>query len=80
MKTALKNFRESNTTSTQVQVADKANISERVYQKYEAGECIPNIYTAIRIAKALNTKVEKIFPLSSDTNPIYKNNTTKQEK
>lgn len=69
MKTVLKTYRETNTALTQVQVAEKAKVSERVYQKYESGECEPGVYTAIRIAKALNTKVEKIFPLSNDNAP-----------
>ena len=66
MATLLKTIRETTTDLTQVQVAEKSGVSERVYQKYESGECIPNVHTAQRIAKTLKTKVEKIFPLSSD--------------
>ena len=51
---------------TQVRIAHKANISENAYQNYEAGRRVPNVYTAQRIAKALKTKVEMIFPLSDD--------------
>ena len=79
MNTNLINARR-NKGLTQVQVAEKANVSEVAYQRYESGERTPNVYVGQRIAKALNTKVEKIFPLSSDANPIYKNNITKQEK
>ena len=79
MNTNLINARR-NKGLTQVQVAEKANVSEVAYQRYESGERTPNVYVGQRIAKALNTKVEKIFPLSFDTNPIYKNNITKQEK
>ena len=46
---------------TQVQVADKAHISERAYQRYEAGEQNPNAKTAKEIAKILKCKVEDIF-------------------
>lgn len=46
---------------TQVQVAEKAKISTRLYQRYETGECLPNVQTAIQIAKALNSTVEKLF-------------------
>ncbi len=57
---------------TQAQVAKKAKISTRGYQNYETGERVPNAYTAQLIAQALQTKVEKLFPLSqrnsSDTN------------
>lgn len=79
MNTYLKNTRKKQGL-TQVQVAEKANVTENAYQNYEAGKRTPNVYVGQRIAKALNTKVEKIFPLSSDTNPIYKNDITKQEK
>ena len=48
---------------TQVEVANKAEITERSYQRYEAGERLPNVHTAQLIAKALNTTVEEIFPL-----------------
>lgn len=46
---------------TQVQVADKAGISERSYQDYEAGKRNPNAQTAILIAEALNSTVEELF-------------------
>ncbi len=75
MNTNLINARRSKGL-TQVQVAEKANITERSYLRYESGECVPNVYTAIRIAKALNTKVEKIFPLSDDTPISQPNNST----
>lgn len=48
---------------TQIQVAKKAGVTERVYQYYEAGERVPNVYTAIRIAKAVKSTPQKIFPL-----------------
>ena len=75
MNTALKNTRE-NKGLTQVQVAEKAKITERSYQRYEASEQEPNVYIAQRIAKALNTKVEKIFPLSNDTPNSQENSNT----
>ena len=73
MKTIqLKQIRQ-NKGLTQVQVAKKANIGARSYQSYEAGERVPNAYTAQLIAQALQTTVEELFPLSqrssSDTNP-----------
>lgn len=49
---------------TQVQVAEKAQITERGYQYIEASKRIPNVYIAVRIAQALNTTVEELFPLS----------------
>lgn len=46
---------------TQVQVAEKAGITERSYQYIEAGKRQPNVQTAILIAKVLNSTVEKLF-------------------
>ena len=46
---------------TQVQIAEKANISGRAYQNYESGERVPNVQTAKLIAKALKTTVDEIF-------------------
>lgn len=63
MNIALKKAREK-TGLTQVQVAKKAQIRERVYQYYEAGERVPNVYAAQLIAKAVNSTVEDIFPLT----------------
>lgn len=52
---------------TQVQVANKARISERGYQLIETGKRSPNVLIAIRIAKALNTTVENLFYDSKQT-------------
>ena len=49
---------------TQLQVAEKANIAERMYQHYEYGTRKPCVQTAIRIAKALNRTVEELFDQS----------------
>ena len=46
---------------TQIQVAEKANIATRQYQRYENGERMPKAKTAILIAKALNSTVEELF-------------------
>ena len=48
---------------TQVWVADKAGVSERVYQSYEAGTVEPRVSIAQQIAKVLNADVNDIFPL-----------------
>ena len=49
---------------TQVQVASKVGISERSYQRYEAGERTPDVYIGQQIAKALGSTVDKIFIVS----------------
>lgn len=46
---------------TQRQVAERADICLRLYQKYENEERVPNVYAAIRIANALNTLPHKVF-------------------
>lgn len=59
-KTKLKAERQK-TGLTQVQVAGKANVTTRNYQRYESGERIPRADTAKLIAKALNSTVEELF-------------------
>lgn len=60
MKTKLKTVREKSGL-TQVQVAEKAGITETCYQRYEAGIRFPRADTAILIATALNSTVEYLF-------------------
>lgn len=82
IKTKLKEIRKESGL-TQIAVANKVQIAIRAYQNYEAGERVPNVYTAQLIAQALDTTVEKIFPLpqlqsgkgkpQSDSNPAEKN-------
>lgn len=65
---------------TQVQVADKAQLTERGYQYIESARRTPNVYLAIKIAKALNTTVEELFPLSNAKQINQLNNNTRKEK
>ncbi|MBL3708340.1 helix-turn-helix domain-containing protein [Enterococcus faecium] len=46
---------------SQVEVAKQAGISTRQYQRVEAGEHLPNVGPAIKIAKILGTTVEELF-------------------
>lgn len=46
---------------TQAQVASSANITTIAYQRYEAGERIPSVHTAILIADTLKIKSYKEF-------------------
>ena len=48
---------------TQRQVADAVGIAESAYQRYEYGTQDPNVYMAIKIAKALDFYVEDLFIL-----------------
>lgn len=46
---------------TQLQVAQAVGIAESAYQRYELGNSEPLVTTAIRLARALDTSVEKIY-------------------
>ena len=46
---------------TQAQVAKEAGLTEAAYQRYEYDTVEPGVRTAIRIAQALKTTVEKLF-------------------
>lgn len=59
-KVILKERREA-MCMTQREVADRVGIAESAYQRYEYGAQVPNVYTAIRIAKALGCTVEYLF-------------------
>lgn len=52
---------------TQIEVANKANISIRSYQNYENSNRIPNVYIAQLIAQTLQTTVEELFPLKNNS-------------
>lgn len=64
MSTTLKECRMKKAL-TQKQVAARVSISERSYQYYETGERMPDVQTAIRISRALNSTVEDLW----DGNP-----------
>ena len=46
---------------TQVEVAQRAGITEVCYQRYESGDRIPRADVAIRIAKTVGRSVEWLF-------------------
>lgn len=60
MYTALKEYRVQKGL-TQSQVAECAGMQASAYQRYEYGECTPNVRTAIRIAAALGTDVNHLW-------------------
>lgn len=60
MSTKLKTTRQEKTL-TQEQLAKECGVAKVTYQRYEAGERVPDAHTAIRIAKALETTVEDLF-------------------
>ena len=60
MNTRLKTTRQQ-LGLTQEELAKKAQITTVSYQRYESGERIPKITTALLIAKALSSTVEELF-------------------
>lgn len=54
-------MRRNELSLTQKQVADMAKVNIRLYQYYEADRREPSVRTAMRIAEALKTTVEKLF-------------------
>lgn len=46
---------------TQVEVAQRAGITEVCYQRYESGDRIPRADVAIRIARTVGRSVEWLF-------------------
>ena len=65
MRNNLKSIREKK-GFTQVQVAEKAQLSERGYRYIEAGQRLPNVIIAQKLAHVLNATVEDMFPLSGE--------------
>lgn len=52
---------------TQPQLAEKANLtSYTLIQRYERGLRTPGVDIAIRIARALDTTVEELFPIDEE--------------
>ena len=45
----------------QTQIAERCGIATRLYQYYESGGRVPNVYAALKIADALNSTVEELF-------------------
>lgn len=65
MKNNLKSFRTA-AKLTQKQVAAETAISERQYIRYETSTQEPSVSIAIRLARALGTTVEELFPLEEE--------------
>jgi len=49
---------------SQVQLADRLNISESTIKYLEAGEFVPSLTLALQLAKTLNVSIEEIFALT----------------
>lgn len=51
---------------SQQAAATAVGIGIRIFQYYEAGEKSPSVYVALRIAHALDTTVEELFPVEDN--------------
>ena len=51
---------------SQQAAATAVGIGIRIFQYYEAGEKSPSVYVALRIARALDTTVEELFPIEEE--------------
>ena len=68
MKNRIAEFRKAKGL-TQKQLAEALGMTTyQSLQQYENGRFVPNVYTAILIAKALDTTVEELFPLEEFLN------------
>ena len=61
----LKEFRKAHKLSQQ-KLSNLLGMNIRLYQYYESDTREPAVRTAIRIAKALDTTVEELFPLEGE--------------
>lgn len=64
---SLRKFRKQANLS-QNELANRAGITDTSYQRYEYGERLPNVLTAIAIAHILDCTVEDIWNNSSAEN------------
>ena len=60
MKAAIKNFRLQKGL-TQADLAHAVGISLMALKRYEYGERLPNVQTAMRISKILNVPIDKLW-------------------
>lgn len=64
MKNILKNERIKK-EHTQVQLAELVNVSRQTIISIESGRYIPSVLLAIKIAKELDIRVEKLFQVEN---------------
>ena len=51
---------------TQQDLADRVGCSRQTIHSIEAGKFVPSVELAMKIARALNAKVEELFSLDSE--------------
>ena len=61
IKNNIRQFRFENNQMTQAKLADKAGVTRQTIIAIEAGQYLPSLELAIRIAKAFGKKVDDVF-------------------
>jgi putative transcriptional regulator len=61
IKNKLRQFRFENNQMTQAELADKAEVTRQTIIAIEAGQYLPSLELAIKIAKAFGKKVDDVF-------------------
>ena len=62
---SLKRFRKEFKV-TQKQVAQSADVAERLYQKYEHGEVVPSVNVVVNLANKYNVSTDYLVGLSDN--------------
>ena len=67
--TAINNVRRCRTQKgvKQLELAYLAKTAQSTISNVETGQIVPNVYLALRIARALQSSVEQLFPLPEET-------------
>ena len=63
MKNKLKIARVTNGDLTQQELAEKVSCSRQTIHSIESGKFVPSVELVLKLAKALNCKVEDLFAL-----------------
>jgi putative transcriptional regulator len=61
IKNNIRRFRFENNQMTQAELADKAEVTRQTIIAIEAGQYLPSLELAIKIAKAFGKKVDDVF-------------------
>ncbi|MBL7557414.1 MAG: helix-turn-helix transcriptional regulator [Bdellovibrionaceae bacterium] len=69
LKNRVKGFRALQGDLTQQQLADKVGCSRQTIISIETSKFVPSVELALKLAVALNVKIEDIFSLEEDEKP-----------
>ena len=52
---------------TMARIADQVGVSRQTVVSVEKGDYAPSVYLALKVARALGSTVEELFPLDDDS-------------